>query len=722
MKSFTAKKMLKCELNGEIYGEDGPPIAIIDSKNHRFMIGAFDGMGGRGSTKCIDQRTQAHHGAHAVSQATREYFEQKIDTPNESFDQSELERVISEELKNASSQFKRPEQSKLKGKLSTNQGGEFPTTAVITHNLSNQLELLWAGDSRAYGLFESGFFPLTQDHVSDFKLYPVSSSPLQRYLHTDSSKLESKFIYQNPIALIVCSDGLFDAHPYPSSLAGDITTIFHSALTQKADLNDQFDKYLKTVTWSDDVSISGVLLREDDQAIEAIKKLYEKYQSASHDGKSLRDELYKQRHYLKITYELGKELKVLREDIDDLENKEKRLNSQLNRAKENKESTEKEIDDTKVECEKLCSSLEQEIPQDSWGIERITIDSSDEVINRFKKMLADSEEYHEVHSRLEELNNECKDYTNKKNKCAEIKNKCYEQIYILNEKIRDMANKIRGKVSELNKDTQSSIDQDVFKCFEKLPIFINELNELNDEYQTHVKKLRKCRQEINDQGLKSEEYNKRITELEKKIGLLEKRKTEIEGRPPRLILNNAFLKLGNLFKRICGHRNKLGSQRQCLEDLIIEIEERKGELKELEKEKNEKLDKEYKKEMESNSNDENLKKTEGIIPGLHKKLKECTDVYLESFVDFKRQEQELKTQKESLRQKREKGVTLEANNNPKLVSQDQKKAKYHNPTDRQLSDQKGTLKLSSSESNGPQSNHQEEMDHKDPLNDKKSDL
>lgn len=197
--------------------EDAEPVFL--HRDNKGLLSVFDGMGGAGSTIYKTKNGEAHTGAYFASRIVRDVIDRHFDY----FDKSrmfvmntntlqELKDALVGHLQKKLSEFEK-NPSRLKSSLSR----KLPTTlASIYYSLDKdcKVDVVWAGDSRAYMLGEDGLQQISRDDIksasgeySDM----TQDAPLSNCISADNNfeLRHLSFSTKSPVILFVATDGCY---------------------------------------------------------------------------------------------------------------------------------------------------------------------------------------------------------------------------------------------------------------------------------------------------------------------------------------------------------------------------------------------------------------------------------------------------------------------------------------------------------------------------------
>lgn len=241
------------------HGEDAEPI-----NQHGFMA-VFDGMGGAGSEKFVindHEHTGAYLAARRVRQSTAQWAQQHL---HASPDADIFKQMILDDLKAYHGTLaSQPSliRSKMRRTLPTTLAAiRYQTRGPLSH-----LDVLWAGDSRAYWLTAFGLRQLTQDDAdtssdSDTSLATVmQDTPLNNCIsiNTDVTINHRQYQRELPAILVVCTDGVYGFLPSPIHVEHMILHTLHQA-TSPDDWQQRIMTRLQPIV-GDDMSMAVVCL------------------------------------------------------------------------------------------------------------------------------------------------------------------------------------------------------------------------------------------------------------------------------------------------------------------------------------------------------------------------------------------------------------------------------------------------------------------------------
>ena len=167
--------MIELSNKGKGLGEDASPLFLVSENKQMYVVGAFDGMGGSGSTIYTNKKnSEKHTGAYLASRAVRDvvecFFQGRVAQNHSQITPSDidlLKQKIVESLE-VTLDLHSYEPSRIKSSMVR----VLPTTMAVGQVIfqANQdagvFEVLWAGDSRVYFLSSKlGCIQLTKDDL-----------------------------------------------------------------------------------------------------------------------------------------------------------------------------------------------------------------------------------------------------------------------------------------------------------------------------------------------------------------------------------------------------------------------------------------------------------------------------------------------------------------------------------------------------------------------------
>jgi serine/threonine protein phosphatase PrpC len=197
--------------------EDAEPICLI--REGKGLISVFDGMGGAGSSIYRNREGESHTGAYFASRLTRDITDRHFDylDKNRPFainteTLKELKNALVGHLKKKLSEFEK-NPSRIKSSLSR----KLPTTlASIYFSVDKdcKVDIVWAGDSRAYLLDVDGLQQVSRDDIkttSDEYYDMTQDAPLSNCISADSDfeLRHLSFSTKLPAILLVATDGCY---------------------------------------------------------------------------------------------------------------------------------------------------------------------------------------------------------------------------------------------------------------------------------------------------------------------------------------------------------------------------------------------------------------------------------------------------------------------------------------------------------------------------------
>jgi serine/threonine protein phosphatase PrpC len=197
--------------------EDAEPVLLYQDK--KGLLSVFDGMGGAGSTIYKNKNGESHTGAYFASRLVRDVIDRRFDY----FDKSrafvmntnalqELKDALVGHLHKKLSEFEKNQSrviSKLRRKL--------PTTLASIYFSADKdckVDVVWAGDSRAYMLDADGLQQISRDDIkamsgeySDMN----QDAPLSNCISADNDfeLRHLSFSAKLPLILFVATDGCY---------------------------------------------------------------------------------------------------------------------------------------------------------------------------------------------------------------------------------------------------------------------------------------------------------------------------------------------------------------------------------------------------------------------------------------------------------------------------------------------------------------------------------
>jgi hypothetical protein len=197
-------------------GEDGNPNNLL-IQDYR-LLAVFDGMGGAGSTRYIDEDASIQTGAKIssslLSTITPLYFQEKLDLGLD-FRWDEFSAFVKSEMQKKLDTIKPEFESQLSSSLIKT----LPSTiaGISINQIDGQLDFtsFWAGDSRNYLLDSNGLKLLSKDDVKEYNEV-VSDSPLTNHIHLGEFKINNlRYLVDKPCILFSATDGCFGYYPNP---------------------------------------------------------------------------------------------------------------------------------------------------------------------------------------------------------------------------------------------------------------------------------------------------------------------------------------------------------------------------------------------------------------------------------------------------------------------------------------------------------------------------
>jgi serine/threonine protein phosphatase PrpC len=219
------------------HGEDADPIITLNESMG--LIAVLDGMGGSGSEKYQTADGQTHTGAYLGARYTRDCLEQWFMTAGHHTITApvleDLKQVILTHLNNKLSTLSsQPSliRSKMRRTLPTTLASIFYTV----HPKQTQLDVVWAGDSRAHLLTPNGLRQLSNDDADVHEeTYAgiMQDAPLTNCISTnvDFHLNHHRYTKQLPTIIMVCTDGCYGFLNSPVHVEELLLTCLNTATT-----------------------------------------------------------------------------------------------------------------------------------------------------------------------------------------------------------------------------------------------------------------------------------------------------------------------------------------------------------------------------------------------------------------------------------------------------------------------------------------------------------
>lgn len=241
------------------HGEDAHPI------NQPGFMAVFDGMGGAGSEKFVidgHEHTGAYLAARRVQQSTAQWSAQHRHMP---LDVATLKQTILDDLHVYHGTLQ-SQPSLIRSKMRRTLPTTIAAVQYRTRKDVSELDVIWAGDSRAYWLTQHGLRQLTQDDAdiaqadNNTLASIMQDAPLNNCIsvNTDVTINVRRYRRQLPALIFVCTDGVYGFLPSPIHLEYMILT----ALRQAHSINDwskRIETHLQPIV-GDDMSMAVVCL------------------------------------------------------------------------------------------------------------------------------------------------------------------------------------------------------------------------------------------------------------------------------------------------------------------------------------------------------------------------------------------------------------------------------------------------------------------------------
>jgi len=195
-------------------GEDSDPILQVSPNNIWGVLGAFDGMGGAGSSKRTLRDGTVHTDAYLASRFVRSVVKTFVHMNGRpDLDNEEMTKYIKGNLSRYKDYI-----GIVPSRLKSSTVKTLPTTmAMMTwENTGDKIKVnnYWAGDSRNYILTPNGMYQMTVDHARDggdamFNLH--NDPPMSNAISESNDFFIEKTTCEiyGPAIMISCTDGCF---------------------------------------------------------------------------------------------------------------------------------------------------------------------------------------------------------------------------------------------------------------------------------------------------------------------------------------------------------------------------------------------------------------------------------------------------------------------------------------------------------------------------------
>ncbi|PIW69757.1 MAG: hypothetical protein COW08_05470 [Ignavibacteriales bacterium CG12_big_fil_rev_8_21_14_0_65_30_8] len=272
---------------------------------------------------------------------------------------------------------------------------------------------------------------------------------------------------------------------------------------------------------------------------------------------------------------LNKVIELKNLEINDLENKQERLNTEQNEI-------ETKLEEKRAKLKEEEEKYEIEINKNKQKIEQLE-NKEEELLKAQNDLETKKNELSEI---IEEIN------TDVKNK-REVKGSLEVESLNLEKQIKDQNKKItqaQEKFATLDEKTNQS-EKRLYEIEQSLEIKAKKLSSINTEIHLHEQKLEKIKDEIDSIKTEKEKleadiieqnntirgFDTKVEKLKELCALLETRRGEIEKG--NLALENRFT---NMFQKYNSELNKINKKRNLLEKIVLakeqEIETKDQEL------------------------------------------------------------------------------------------------------------------------------------------------
>ncbi len=219
------------------HGEDADPIITLNE--HRRLIAVLDGLGGSGSEKYQTADGQTHTGAYLGARYTRDCLEQWFTTAGHHTITApvlkDLKQAILTHLNNQLSTLS-SQPSLIRSKMRRTLPTTLASIFYAVHPKQTQLDVVWAGDSRAYLLTPNGLRQLSNDDADVHEeTYAgiMQDAPLTNCISTnvDFCLNHHHYTEQLPTIIMVCTDGCYGFLNSPVHVEELLLTCLNTATT-----------------------------------------------------------------------------------------------------------------------------------------------------------------------------------------------------------------------------------------------------------------------------------------------------------------------------------------------------------------------------------------------------------------------------------------------------------------------------------------------------------
>lgn len=197
--------------------EDAEPVCLI--RENKGLISVFDGMGGAGSSIYRNKNGETHTGAYFASRLVRNIIDQHFDYLFKHWSFA-INTETLKELKNALTgtlQKKLSEFEKNPSRIKSSLSKKLPTTLASIYFSADKdckVDVVWAGDSRAYLLDVNGLQQISRDDIKTMAgeySEMTQDAPLSNCISADNDfeLRHLSFSTKLPVVLLVATDGCY---------------------------------------------------------------------------------------------------------------------------------------------------------------------------------------------------------------------------------------------------------------------------------------------------------------------------------------------------------------------------------------------------------------------------------------------------------------------------------------------------------------------------------
>ena len=198
--------------------EDAEPVCLIRESNG--LISVFDGMGGAGSSIYRNKHGESHTGAYFASRLVRDIIDRYFDHYLDKSRSFAINTATLKELKNALTgtlQKKLSEFEKNPSRIKSSLSKKLPTTLASIYfsaDIDCKVDVVWAGDSRAYLLDVNGLQQISRDDIKTMAgeySEMTQDAPLSNCISADNDfeLRHLSFSTKLPVVLLVATDGCY---------------------------------------------------------------------------------------------------------------------------------------------------------------------------------------------------------------------------------------------------------------------------------------------------------------------------------------------------------------------------------------------------------------------------------------------------------------------------------------------------------------------------------